>query len=143
MKLIDGLFEVLESSVAEAGFITTIKLNAGHIVYSGHFPGHPVTPGVIQIQIVHELSEKHFQQKLKLLTMSQCKFLKILNPEETSLIAIHVEFTRTDELLHIKASGEDGTGVFFKLNADLSVYLTKLRRRTEIYLSKRIVVQEM
>jgi len=117
LKLIDGLFEVLESSITEAGFITTIKLNAGHLIYSGHFPGHPVTPGVIQIQIVHELSEKHFRQKLKLLTMPQCKFLKILNPEESSVIVIHIEFTRTDELLHVKAIGEDGTDIFFKLNA--------------------------
>ena len=118
MKLIDGLFEVIESSVVEAGFITTIKLNAGHIVYSGHFPGHPVTPGVIQMQIVHELAENHFQEELKLLSISQCKFLKILNPVEAPVIAIQIEFTRTDELLHIKASGEDGTCIFFKLTAD-------------------------
>jgi len=117
LKLLDGLFEILESTVTDAGFITTIKLNAGHLVYSGHFPGHTVTPGVIQIQIVHELSEKYFQQKLRLLTMSQCKFLKILNPEEVSLIDIHIEFTWSDELLHIKASGGDGTVTFFKLNA--------------------------
>jgi 3-hydroxyacyl-[acyl-carrier-protein] dehydratase len=118
LKLIDGLFEVIESSVAEAGFNTTIKLNAGHIVYSGHFPGHPVTPGVIQIQIVHELTEKYFQKKLKLLSMSQCKFLKILNPAEAPVIVIHIEYKRTDELLDIKASGGDGTDVTFKLNAD-------------------------
>ena len=117
MKLIDSLFEALESSDTESGFVTTIKLNAAHLVYSGHFPGHPVTPGVIQIQIVHELSENYFQKKLKLLTMPQCKFLKILNPEEASLIVIHVEFTRTDELLNIKASGVDGTDIFLKLNA--------------------------
>ena len=118
MKLINDLFKVLETSVSETGFTTTIKLNAGHIIYAAHFPGHPVTPGVIQMQIVHELSEKHFQRNLKLLTMSQCKFLKILNPEETSQIIIHIEFNTKDDLVHIKASGEAGTDIFFKLNAD-------------------------
>ena len=117
MKLTDGLFEILESSVTEKGFITTIKLNAGHLVYAGHFPGHPVTPGVIQMQIVHELSEKHFQQKLRLLTMPRCKFLRILNPEEASIMNIQIEFTRAGELLDLKASGVDGTVIFFKLNA--------------------------
>ena len=116
MKLINDLFEILESSESEGGFITTIKLNPGHNVYSGHFPGHPVTPGVIQLQIVHELSEKHFQRNLKLLTMPQCKFLKILNPEETSHLTIHIEFTITDELLQIKAKGEHNTDIFFKLD---------------------------
>ena len=116
MKLINDLFEILESSVSETGFITTIILNPTHIVYSGHFPGLPVTPGVIQLQIVHELSEKHFQRNLRLLTMSQSKFLKILNPEETSCLIIHIEFTRADELLHIKAKGEHDTDIFFKLD---------------------------
>jgi 3-hydroxyacyl-[acyl-carrier-protein] dehydratase len=117
LKLIDDLFVVLETSVSEVRFITTIELNSSHIVYCGHFPGHPVTPGVIQMQIVHELLEKHFCKNLKLITMSQCKFLKILNPKETPQIIVHIEHNRIDELLNIKARGENGTDIFFKLNS--------------------------
>ena len=117
MKLINELFEVLESTTSETGFIATIKLYAGHVVYAGHFPGQPVTPGVIQLQIVHELLEKHFNRNLKLITMHQCKFLKILNPNETSQIVVRIEFTRQEELLHIKAWGENGATIFFKLNS--------------------------
>ena len=117
MKLINDLFVVLETLVSEAGFITTIELNPGHIIYSGHFPGHPVTPGVIQMQIVHELLEKHFCENLKLITMHGCKFLKILNPNETSQIVVHIELNRIDEILNIKARGENGTGIFFKLHS--------------------------
>ena len=108
---------MLETSVSELGFITTIKLNPGHIIYSGHFPGHPVTPGVIQVQIVHELLEKHFSKNLKLITMPACKFLKILNPDEASRVVIHIEFNRIYELLNIKAWGENGTNIFFKLDS--------------------------
>jgi 3-hydroxyacyl-[acyl-carrier-protein] dehydratase len=117
LTLINDLFVVLETSDSEAGFITTIELNPGHIVYSGHFPGHPVTPAVIQMQIVHELLEKYFCKNLKLITMNRCKFLKILNPNETSRVVIHVELTRIDEHLNIKARGENGTDIFFKLNS--------------------------
>ncbi len=117
MKLLNDLFAVIETSASEVGFITTIKLNAGHIVYSGHFPGHPVTPAVIQMQIVHELLEKHFCKNLTLITVSQCKFLKILNPVETSQVVIHIEFNLSDELLNIKARGENSTDIFFKLNS--------------------------
>ena len=108
---------MLGTSVSEVGFITTIELNPGHIVYSGHFPGHPVTPGVIQMQIVHELLEKYFCKNLKLITMLRCNFLKILNPNETSQIVVHIELNRTDELINIKAWGENGTNIFFKLNS--------------------------
>jgi 3-hydroxyacyl-[acyl-carrier-protein] dehydratase len=117
LKLINDFFKVLEISVSNTGFITTIELNPAHIVFAGHFPGHPVTPGVIQMQIVYELLEKRFSKELRLITMPQCKFLKILNPEETKLIVIHIEMNSKDELLNVKARGENGTDIFFKLNA--------------------------
>ena len=117
MKLINDFFKVLESSVSVSGFHTTIALNPGHIVYTGHFPGYPVTPGVIQLQIVHELLENHFDRKLKLMTMPNCKFLKVLNPVETSQFIIHIEYHRTDIQISIKARGENDTDTFFKLNS--------------------------
>ncbi len=117
MTLINDLFVVLESKNSEMDFITTIELNAGHIIYSGHFPGHPVTPGVIQMQIVHELLEKHFGRSLQLTTMMQCKFLKILNPVEIPRLTVFIEFKRIDELLNIKARGKNGVDIFFKIES--------------------------
>lgn len=112
---------MLETAVNSTGFITTIELNPAHVVYAGHFPGQPVTPGVIQLQIVHELLENQLSRELKLITIAQCKFLKILNPNESGQIVVYIEMTFKDELLNVKARGESGTNIFFKLN---SVYKT-------------------
>lgn len=117
LKLINDFFEVLDHSVDVAGFSTTIQLNPRHIVYAGHFPGHPVTPGVIQLQIVHELLEKHVGRNLQLITVLRCKFLKILNPDETPRIVVSVECNRRGEQLQIRARGQQGTAVFFKLDS--------------------------
>lgn len=117
MKLINDFFRVLETSIGESGFSSTIKLNPDHIVYTGHFPGHPVTPGVIQLQIVHELLENHFDKNLRLIKMPNCKFLKILNPKEILQLVVHIEFNRIDDELTIKARGENQAATFFKLNA--------------------------
>ena len=121
MKLINDFFEVIEYSETEVGFRAAIKLNPNHIVYSGHFPGHPVTPGVIQIQIVHELLEKHFGRKLKLETMSNCKFLKVLNPVETVKIVIHVELKEKEEIINVKAWSKNGSDIYFKLNSIVTI----------------------
>lgn len=118
LKLLDALFIVLEASETEGGFVTEIELNKNHIVYSGHFPGHPVTPGVIQMQIVHELLEKHLKFKIKFVAMKQCKFLKILNPVETSRITVQIQIKQVNGHFDVNASGENNTGIFFKLKAD-------------------------
>lgn len=108
---------MLQASDNESGFTTTIQLNTNHIIYSGHFPDQPVTPGVIQMQIVHELLENHFSRKLKLITMPGCKFLKILNPNKASQIDVVIVVNRIDELLNIKAWGKNEADIFFKLNS--------------------------
>lgn len=108
---------MLETSLVNEGFITTIELNPAHIVYLGHFPGYPVTPGVIQMQIVHELLEMNFCKSLKLISMLQCKFYKVLNPEETSRVVVHVDFARVGEQVTVKARGVNDNDVFFKLDS--------------------------
>ncbi|MEO8764228.1 MAG: hypothetical protein ABI416_08070 [Ginsengibacter sp.] len=117
MTLINDLFVVLEKRDSEMGFSTTIELNAGHIIYSGHFPGHPVTPGVIQMQMVQELLEKHLCRSVRLTTMSECKFLKILNPVDTPRIVIHIYLNLINEFVNSNAHGEYDAGIFFKMKS--------------------------
>ncbi len=117
MKLANDFFKILESSKTESGFSTRIELNAEHIIYTGHFPGQPVTPGVIQMQIVHELLSMHLGKELKLCKMSQCKFLKVLNPIETEQLFISIIIKQQGEMLTVKASGKKDSSIFFKLNA--------------------------
>ena len=115
MRLLNDFFKVLDTSPTAAGFVATIQLNPGHIVYTGHFPGFPVTPGVIQIQIVQELLEQHLGRKLRLSTMPQCKFLKILNPNETQRLVVHIECREEGEVVHVKARAEHERDVFFRI----------------------------
>ncbi len=122
MKLLNTLFVVVDTLLIQEGFITTIELKPDHIVYKGHFPGHPVTPGVIQMQMVHELLENHLGKNLKLITMGECKFIKILNPKETPQIIIHIELTRMNEVVNVKAMGRNSTNTFFKLNSAYQLF---------------------
>ena len=117
MRLIDDFFCVLESRITESGFAATIRLNPEHVVYTGHFPGFPVTPGVVQLQIVQELLERHLGHPLRLKTMSQAKFLKILNPRETDVITVTVACAEKDGFPLVHARGEGDSEVYFKMQA--------------------------
>ncbi len=123
MKLTGHFFKILNTTHTDSKeFSTRLALNPAHIVYKGHFPGYPVTPGVIQLQMVHELLEGHLSKSLKMKNMSQCKFLKILNPLETSAITVHLELVEQQGYLSVKARGENEADTFFKLRAN---YQTK------------------
>ncbi len=117
MELLNDLFEIIESSVEASGFSVRIRILPNHIVYKGHFPGYPVTPGVIFVQIVHELAEAHLKRKIRLVELLNCKFLKIVNPNEENRATFSVDLISKHSLLYVKAFGNNNSGTFFKLNA--------------------------
>jgi 3-hydroxyacyl-[acyl-carrier-protein] dehydratase len=121
VKLLDDLFQIVDNETAESGFSTTIKLFPDHLIYAGHFPGHPITPGVIQLQIVHELMENHLGKSLQLIAIDDCKFLKIVNPESEDKIQISVLYATESSLLHVQASGKCETDTFFKLKGSYKI----------------------
>ena len=117
MKLLNNLFEIVESAGNSSGFLVTIRILPEHIIYKGHFPGYPVTPGVVFIQIIHELVEYHLKKAIRLVEISNCKFLKIVNPEKESSAMISTSIISKEELFHVKALGKNSSGIFFKLDA--------------------------
>ena len=97
--------------------ISRIRLNSSHKIFSGHFPNNPITPGVVLIQIVKEILEKFYKKELCLLKMSRCKFLKILNPNETPMINIHINISVIENAIKAEVSGEENENIFLKLAA--------------------------
>lgn len=97
--------------------ISKIKLNPTHKIFSGHFPNNPITPGVVQIQMVKEILEKFYRKELRLFKMSRCKFLKILNPHETPILAIHISISVMENFIKVDAFGEEKENIYFKLSA--------------------------
>ncbi len=117
MKLIGDFCHLLDYKNLNDSFTATIKLDRSHIVFKGHFPGHPVTPGVIQIQLVHELLEFHLKRSVNLLTIDECKFLHVLDPESTSQLNVNIELHKKNGQIKIKGDGRIDGHVFFKISS--------------------------
>ncbi len=61
-------------------FRVTIRLNAEHDIFKGHFPELPITPGVCMIGIIKELLEANVGHTLTLHDASNIKFLSLIDP---------------------------------------------------------------
>ena len=101
--LLDNFYTILSSESSDSTIWTIqIKLNPGHPVYQGHFPEHPVVPGVCLLQLIKECVEDIRQQKLQVTQVSSCKFLSAINPIETP----HISVALTEEgTLQLQAEG--------------------------------------
>ena len=114
----DNFYTILSSRSEGDSDIFTVRLNKEHAIFNGHFPGNPVTPGVVQMEIVKELVSELLNKQIKLEKMPNCKFLAILNPEVDSDIDVDLKLTDTEENQYRAiVSIHNNETVFLKMSA--------------------------
>ena len=112
----NSLYFIENSNVMDGSISSEIKLNPEHSIFKGHFPNAPVTPGVVQMQIVKEILQLHLGQKLSMKLLRTSKFLEVLDPNQSASVHFSINYKWTD-FLEVVASGEINGKVFFKMQA--------------------------
>jgi 3-hydroxyacyl-[acyl-carrier-protein] dehydratase len=122
MILNDTFYTVTELTKGENAVDATIKLNASHAIFEGHFPNNPVTPGVVEMEIVKEILSLGLEKPLKMKTMSSCKFLAVLNPINVENVHVKISITEMDDAF-VRISGQlaDDTTSFLKIAATYAI----------------------
>ena len=115
MKLINDFYHIVAIDDSGGKYVCKVKLNAAHNIYSVHFPGNPVTPGVCLVQMVTEILELKFEKKLVLSTAVNIKFKRLVAPnDEPSFVFSKIVIE--DGLLKTIVSIEDEQGQFVKMS---------------------------
>lgn len=102
--VLKDFYEVLsQEKTGDTKFNIRILVNANHEVFKGHFPGNPIMPGVCMIQIIKELTESITQSSLMIQTLSNVKFMALINPEINPELLLELDITTTeDDLVKVK-----------------------------------------
>lgn len=103
MVLNDFYTTLSQEKISDSKYNITILVNAKHDVFNGHFPENPVMPGVCMIQIIKEFTESIIGSSLMIQTLTNVKFMALINPEITPELRLELDITTTEEdLVKIK-----------------------------------------
>ncbi len=69
----------------------TLSVPAGHPALPGHFPGAPVIPGVLLMELILQSTEAWLHRPLTVAGLRQVKFHAPLLPEERAELAVDLE----------------------------------------------------
>ena len=110
-----SLYTIREFSEAEGEFSAIIAFNPAHEIFSGHFPGQPIVPGVCLIQIIKEIAHMISDKELLLTEGRNIKFLHVIDPQIHPEVKIAGSYKSNEsEILIINASLTKDELVFFK-----------------------------
>ena len=92
MILLNDFFTINDKVSSETEIWAELFINADHKIFEGHFPGHPVVPGVCMMQMVKEIIEKVIGEKTNLVRAGEMKFLAIIDPKENNIIQTTLKY---------------------------------------------------
>lgn len=115
MKLINDFYHIVATDDSEGKYVCKVKMNATHNIYSVHFPGNPVTPGVCLVQMVAEMLEQKYSRRFVLSTAVNIKFKRLVSPNDEPSF-VFSKIVTEDDLLKTIVSIEDEQGQFVKMS---------------------------
>lgn len=90
-------------NTADSKYLATIVINEEHEVFKGHFPGNPIMPGVCMMQIIKELTEQIAESSLFMQSLSNVKFMALINPFNTPELRLELDVAiLEDNLVKVK-----------------------------------------
>ena len=115
--LLKNFYSVLESSEENGKHFTQIKINKEHEIYDGHFPGRPVTPGVILMNLFKEEAERRCGCKLQFKKGNNVKFMAVVDPNIDAILNLETEITEENTEIKLKGIARNSAGISLKINS--------------------------
>lgn len=116
--LIADLYTFEVKSHGDQKIEATISVNPGSGVFSGHFPGFAVTPGVCQVLMIKEVLEKALLTPLLLTTAKSIKFTAVHEPEKAQEIFGRIHYTQRGDSYDVEGSLFQGEVTYLKFKGE-------------------------
>lgn len=97
MLLTDFYSLVSSEEITAGNYAISIRVNPDHDIFKGHFPGNPVMPGVCMMQIIKELTERAIGSDLFMQSLSNVKFMALINPEVTPELRLELNISQSED----------------------------------------------
>lgn len=121
MSILQNFYTVDSKNEDEEGKVEfQVTINEQHPLFQGHFPNMPVTPGVVQLEMVKQLIAQHVNQSIILSEMNSCKYLAILDPTKESTIVIELTLAQLENGWKVNVVIK-GSTIYSKIAAQYAV----------------------
>ncbi|WP_395048620.1 3-hydroxyacyl-ACP dehydratase [Flavobacterium sp.] len=102
--LLNNFYKVISiENTAENNYLAMILINEKHEVFKGHFPDNPIMPGVCMMQIIKELTEQISASSLFMQSLTNVKFMALINPFNTPELRLELDISMTEnDLVKVK-----------------------------------------
>ncbi|MBR0037216.1 MAG: hypothetical protein IJP70_06200 [Bacteroidales bacterium] len=86
----EKFYKVTDRQEGNGEWLYRVRMNAEHPIYQAHFPGYPITPGAMLMQMALELINLSEDTAQELTNARNVKFLKPHQPQATPALIVRI-----------------------------------------------------
>jgi 3-hydroxyacyl-[acyl-carrier-protein] dehydratase len=90
-----------------------------HAIFSGHFPGQPVLPGVCMMEMVAEVMGVYLKNSFRISGGPLIKFLRVIDPRMNPLIHLEIKYHPSSHSTITNGRIFSGQDIFMKFQLNL------------------------
>jgi 3-hydroxyacyl-[acyl-carrier-protein] dehydratase len=94
MMLIGNLYKIISRDQKEGVINVILEIDTHHSIFEGHFPGQPVLPGAIMLQMIKDVLESSLKYPIRLKKVDQIKFLGLIDPQINNLLQLSLSYNQ-------------------------------------------------
>ncbi len=121
MKLEGYYYNLIDRNTDENGSTFRIALLKECDIYTGHFPGHPVCPGVCNMQIVKECAERLVGKTLHISYIRQCRLIALATPVICSELVVWIKLEPMEAGYSVVATIADAEHIYMEYKGNMTV----------------------
>jgi 3-hydroxyacyl-[acyl-carrier-protein] dehydratase len=119
--LLNNLYKIQTIAETDQTIQAAVMLDAGHPIFKGHFPGHPVLPGVCMLEMITEIVGNQEQKQVRITNAPMIKFLNMIDPNKDPLIYFEIKFEPGAANILTQGKIYSGARMFMKFQLNLLV----------------------
>lgn len=119
MKLENYFYQIIRTETDGTGGTFLIRLLPECEIYRGHFPGHPVCPGVCHIGMVKEGASQLTGVQLAIQYIRKCRFTAIASPDICPELEMCIEIQRHDTDYQVTARIRDKEKTYMEFKGSM------------------------
>lgn len=121
MLLENKYYKLIDKHTEEGNAVFRLALVPTCDVYRGHFPGHPVCPGVCGIELIKECTMMLTGQQLRINTINKCRFTAVASPAQCPELTVTLVIAPKDNGYTVEARIVDSEKLYIEYKGNMVI----------------------
>ncbi len=113
------MYQIQSYQIAEGQSAHHLRFNDSHEVFAAHFPGNPIVPGAVLIDVIRTVASDVLGKEMQVSLVKNAKFITVIVPDSSVTLDIVSHYSEVEEGILFKSVISDGERIFAKFDVIL------------------------